>query len=369
MPKLKKLAVFDINEARVTKYIPLTDRDITFAAGLDAIVIGLKTAGKLERWSLTTFELEKTGYPPFKEDIKMVHLGHASNGPLVVNGVFLDLNTFGQLPILDQHRHERVWEPEDRLLVSGDGTVYARWGMNSVTFTLDGSVVRRNEEGGMGHVYPGPDGKTVFTGKGLVTRNLKRADPDDAAYGPSVPAVRGDYFISFSPTRPGTKGSGFSIYLRGLKQPIAKLDKGDHGMHLDGPSGDSASSWRTLFLVPDAKVIAYLPVSNDQVVLHKFDPDAALEKSGQDYLIVTSSAPREVKLGATFSYPIKVKSKQGAVTFTLDSGPKGMAVSAAGVVTWAVPADAEGGDRDVILTVRDKSGQEVFHTFAVRVAR
>ena len=70
MPKLKKLAVFDVNEARVTKYIPLTEEDITYAAGLDCVVIGLKKAGKLERWSLTTFELEKSAAPPFKEDIK-----------------------------------------------------------------------------------------------------------------------------------------------------------------------------------------------------------------------------------------------------------------------------------------------------------
>ena len=45
-----------------------------------------------------------------------------------------------------------------------------------------------------------------------------------------------------------------------------------------------------MYFVPDAKVIAVLPSSNDQVVLHKFDADAALEKSGQDYLIVTLPA-------------------------------------------------------------------------------
>lgn len=55
-------------------------------------------------------------------------------------------------------------------------------------------------------------------------------------------------------------------------------------------------------------------------------------------------------------------------TFKLESAPKGMAVDAAGVVTWAVPADAT-GDHDVILTVRDKSGQDVFHTFTVKLGK
>ena len=60
---------------------------------------------------------------------------------------------------------------------------------------------------------------------------------------------------------------------------------------------------------------------------------------------------------------------RGGVTFTHDSGPKGMSVPAEGVVTCAVPADFPAGERDVILTVRDKSGREVFHTFAVRAVR
>ncbi len=116
-------------------------------------------------------------------------------------------------------------------------------------------------------------------------------------------------------------------------------------------------------------MIAVLPPSNDQVVLHKFDADAALEKSGEDYLLVTSRPPREAKAGATFAYPIQVKSKQGGVTYKLDSGPKGMTVSAEGVVSWAVSADTPAGAHEVILTVRDKAGQEVFHTFAVMVTR
>jgi hypothetical protein len=124
-----------------------------------------------------------------------------------------------------------------------------------------------------------------------------------------------------------------------------------------------------VYFVPDAKVIAVLPASNDQVVLHKVDPEGALEKSGLDYLIVTSQPPVEVKAGATFAYPIKVKSKDPKVTYTLDAGPKGMTVSADGGVSWAVPIDAPAGNQDVILTVRSASGQEAFHTFIVRVIK
>jgi S1-C subfamily serine protease len=372
MPKLKKLAVFDVNQARVTKYIALAEEDIVYTAGLDCVVIGLKKAGKLERWSLTTFELEKSSAPPFREDITGVLMGHASNGPLVVNGFLLDLATFRMLPA-GKTGNERPLGSAGRF-ASADGTVFGAWNTRfspdtATTFVYEGGEVKRYDEGGLKHTIPGPDGKTVFTAKGIVGRTLKRADADDATYGYCLPAVRGDYFLALT-SAPGGKGGTFAVYLRGLKQTVAKLDKADHGLQFDGWDREEFGPWKRVYFVPDAKAIAVLPASNDQVVLHKFDADAALEKSGLDYLIVTSQAPRDaIKAGATFTYPIKVKSKNAKLSYQLDSGPKGMTVSAMGVVTWAVPADAPAGNQDVILTVRDGAGQEVFHTFTIKVVR
>jgi hypothetical protein len=368
MPKLKKLALFDFNELRVTKYIPLAEDDVAFTAGLDCVVVGLKKAGKLERWSLTTFELEKSGPPPFQEDLKAVVMGHGSNGPLVANGYFLDLATFKQLPLVNKDKNAQVWSSDGRPYPSGDGTVFAGWNTHlspssNTTFVIEGGVVQRYEDGDLMHAIPGPDGRTVYTGKGIVSRTLTRGDADDKNYGYCLPAVRGDYFLSL------TSGTGFKVHLRGLKQPVAKLEKADHGIGFDGWDREPFGPWKRVFFVPDAKVIAVLPPTNDQVVLYRVDPDAELEKSGQEYLFVTSQPPTAVTAGATLTYAIRVKGKGKKFTYALDSGPKGMAVSAEGVVTWAVPADAPAGEQAVILTVRDGMGQEVFHTFKVRVVR
>lgn len=373
MPKLKKLAVFDVNAARITKYLPLTEDDIVFTAGLDCVIVGLKKGGKLERWSLTTFELEKSAAPPFNEDITGVLMGHASNGPLVVNGFFLDAATFRSLPILGDKGNDRPLGSAHGRFASADGTVFGAWNTRYspdtvTTFVNEGGTIKRYDEGGLKHVIPGPDGKTCYTGKGIAGRTLKRGDAGDDTYGYCLPAVRGDYFVSLTPSHAG-KGGTFTVYLRGLKQAVAKLDKAEHGISFDGWDREDFGPWKRVFFVPDAKVIAVLPASNDQVVLHKIDADAELEKSGLDYLLVTSQPPAEVKAGATFRYPIQVKSKDKKVSYQLDSGPKGMEVSGDGVVTWAVPADAPAGSRDVILTVRAGANQEVFHTFAVRVVR
>ncbi len=373
LAKLKKLAVFDVNEARITKYIPLAEDDVTFTAGLDCVVIGLKQANRLERWSLTTFELEKSSPPPFNETITGVLMGCASKGPLVVNGFLLDLATFKMLPILSDKGSERPLGSALGRFASGDGTVFGSWKSNqspveTSTFVYEGGVVKRYEGGELMHAIPGPDGRSVYTAKGVVSSTLNRGDRDDATYGYCLPALRGDYFLSLSSANAG-KGGGFTVYLRGLKQPVAKLDKAEHGLTFDGWDREGFGPWKRVFLVPDAKVIAVLPPSNDQVVLHKFDADAALEKSGLDYLIVTSRPPAEVKAGTNFTYPIKIKANDKKVTFRLDNGPKGMAVSATGVVTWPAPADASEVKQEVILTVRTETGQEVFHVFTVQVLK
>src|SRR5262249_18322460 len=120
---------------------------------------------------------------------------------------------------------------------------------------------------------------------------------------------------------------------------------------------------RRIHLIPEAKVLITIPSTNDKVVLHRLDVDRLLDKSGIDYLFVTSRPPAAARKGQVFTYQLAVKSKKGGVTCKLDSGPEGMTVSKAGLVRWAVPADFKDKEVDVIVTVGDRSEQEVFHTF------
>ena len=209
----------------------------------------------------------------------------------------------------------------------------------------------------------------VFTARGILSRTLKRSDPDDASFGYCLPAVRGPYFLSLTSAQ-GGKGGGFTAYMLGQKRPVAKLDKADHGLGFDGWDREAFGPWKRVFFVPDAKVIAVLPGSNDQVVLHQFDVESALEKSGIDYLLVTSQPPRMATAGETLNYPIVVKAKAKEISYRLDLGPKGMQVSKTGVVEWKVPAEAKpGSEEEVIVTVSNDSGQEIFHSFKMQVKK
>jgi hypothetical protein len=139
--------------------------------------------------------------------------------------------------------------------------------------------------------------------------------------------------------------------------------------------GDRGEQWvrhdftydKRIHFLPQAKLIVTIPASNDQLVLHRLDVDAALEKSGVDYLFVTSDAPGSARKGETYNYQVTVKSRKGGLKYRIESGPAGMTVSDGGKVTWRVPAGFPDPDATGILVITDAAGQERFHTFTVAV--
>lgn len=83
LPRQRKLAIFDVNAARVVKYLSFAD-DIKFAAGMDKLLVALPDKTILQRWSLTTLERELS--MPLAGDGRAMSLtmGSASNGPLLI---------------------------------------------------------------------------------------------------------------------------------------------------------------------------------------------------------------------------------------------------------------------------------------------
>jgi hypothetical protein len=93
----------------------------------------------------------------------------------------------------------------------------------------------------------------------------------------------------------------------------------------------------------------------------------SLQKSGVDYLFVTSVPPRTAFRSQTYEYQVAVASRKGGVTYSLADGLNGMSISPQGKVSWDVPADFEVGEAVVLVLIKDESGQETFHSFTLRV--
>jgi hypothetical protein len=366
LPKLKKLAVFDVNEAAIARYIPVAEEKIAFAAGMEKLVIGLTPKGLVERWDLQTGEKEMTRPAPGLADVISVVLGSGSHGPVVINGVFHDLDTLRPLPIKTPSGAPSFATP-----ASAGGTVFGGWKTNespdvSISLVLEGDELKRYEEGGLKHVVPGPDGRAVFTGAGVRTNRLKvwAGGPANAGY--CLPATEGRFFLSIG-TAEGDRGGRLAVYLLDYEFPLAKDVGFTHSIHFDGWDRTTFGPWKRIFFIPRAELIIIFPESNDRLELHHFDVDEALAKSGLDYLLVTSQPPSAAKRGSEFTYQLVVKSRREDVRYKIGSGPDGMKVSSKGLVRWLVPMENRTDASNVILTISDGSGQEVFHSFELRL--
>ena len=391
LPKLRQLAVFDANEAKIVKYLPLAEDNVKVAAGLDKLFIALPVSHVLQRWSLTTFEKEITVPNPVSGSVAKMLMGSATRGPLVIGitgspagALFLDPETFKEA---DYHLAERAGGflsvPDDgtQTRISANGEIMTSWMIGSSpmglkTLVREGKTYKEYyQHTTVGSIFPSADGRTLFTREGQFTAETKEICKSGNSGGHavwSVPSLQGSYYLSFAQAGRGDKGGpifNVDVHLAGDTRPLVTLpgSKDFDGL-VDWQTGQSQTFDQHLFLIPEAELLVVLPASNDKLILRRFNLDDLLEKSGTDYLFVASRPATQAVKGLTYRYAPVVKSKKGGVKLKLDSGPPGMELGSDGRLTWKVPTDFAEAEALVVLTVTDASGQEVLHTFKVTVS-
>jgi len=323
LPKISKLAVFDVNEAKVVQMLPAPEDDLKFAGGLDKLVVVLPGAKKIQRWNLNSFELEKTVPFDARGELMSMSMGSSSQGPIVVS--FKEQGQQGPFPLpkffqLSLDKLERLEVQMQghlhnlpafaHLRCSADGKSMGLWYTNT-GFTGAGWIKWQGPIGQVsyehtprGYVIPGPNSKVVFTGMGMYTGlslvpNQQSAYPGTDRQAQYLPALHGDYYLylglapqppMFFPKGVNPKGSngpasnpgpGPAIYKRGLNSPLLKRPD------IDIPPQDAMQNLnhdftfdKRVLLIPQAKLLITIPTSNDRLVLHRVDLEEALEKAG-----------------------------------------------------------------------------------------
>jgi hypothetical protein len=383
LPRVRRLAIFDVNAARVVHQISIAADRFLFAAGRDKLVVVLPTLNLIQRWDLNTFERELTVPLPVRGAVYAVHMGSASNGPLVVvtepesrpgyTGPLHFLNVRRLRPIEVGWTSQRPLNLHNRTHVraSADGKVFGLWSDAGIpqgltSLLLAGNAVRANyQHTTVYHIVPGPDGKVLFTGAGLYTNELKAFDGSprqDQAY---LPALQGDYYLGFQAKDRGRA----TVYMLGHTQPLATLADPDLPMWEppQPPPQDRFPFDKRVHFIPAAKLCVLIPERRDRLVLRHFDAEAALEKSGLDYLYVASHPPGSVKKGARYAYQVVARSKAAGLSYKLAAGPDGMTITPGGKVTWSVPEDFAKAEATVIVAVRNAAGRECYHSFTIVV--
>ncbi len=387
LPQQKKLAIFDGSAGEVVKYLSFPAPIAGFAAGMDKLIVA-GADNQLVRYSLKTFEQEQAAPAPVHGAVGALCMGCASNGPLWVQAkggpppggaaVLVDPSTLKEWPA--DWGDKRPPADAAYLRASEDGQVFGmRDGLGGEPHTMTAVTLRDGRAAVASQwnvpsslLVPDADGRTFYTGCAVYGPALTPIFPDPppkAFCKPFLPAVGGPYFARLDYRKWDKWGGDLSFFVAGAREPFAAL-KGVEGVSNEqiayGKNRDKLTYDQRLHFLPAAKLVVAIPNTNDRLVLYPFDPEAALEKSNVDYLVVTSRPPPSAKKGQEYVYTLSVKSKKGGVTYKLDSGPKGMAIDGAGKLTWTPPADAD-AENDVIVTVKDAGGGETIESFRVGV--
>ncbi len=386
LPHEHKVAVFDANEAKIVKYLPLAEDGGVFTAGREELIVALPLSNVLQRWSLATFEKEATVASPMRGALADVVMGSSSDGPLLIcangGGTFVDARTFRPIELKWTEEHMPGVAP-GLVRASADGSVFGMRndvgaeGHSVSVIAVHGDEARSHTKSILPSLLlPDFDGRYVYTKESVLNSQLGTTA---LPLGGGIPAHTGTFCLCEAGGRPNGAPDGaadqttgtLSLYLpdqpgplyvfRGVRGVVPEdLNYGGQGkgrLHYD----------KRIHLLPDAKLLVTIPPTNDCLLLHRFDLDELLAHSGLDYLFVASHPPASVNRGTVFTYPIVVKSRKGGVTRKLEYGPKGMTLTPDGVLRWDVPADFPDAEADVLTTIGDASGREAFQTFKLSI--
>jgi hypothetical protein len=395
LKSVQKLAVIDVKEAKVAKYLAAPG-DALFAGGAEKLFVILQDQAVIQRWSLATLERELTTPLPTGAKVSNLVMGHSSLGPILL-GAGSDHFHGGAYTLLDPKTLKPLPAPaEDRggghgfecyagcvVRASANGQVFTSWrtGVSPAGFyTLvfqGGKPATHYDHESRGLLLPSADGTRIYTNQGVFNNKTGAVSASDGRGEPAtmLPSATGDYYLRLTPPDYGyshdeRKATSISVHLAGDSRPIVTLPN----LIPPQPGEGRGFQQRTLMAdqrihhFPDLSVLVYVAHPDDALKFVALDLEAELEKSDFDYLFVSSRPPLSIEAGQAFAYEAKVKSKKGGVKLSLAAGPEGMQVSPDGQVTWSVPADAI-GEHDIILSISDSSGQEVFQTFRLEVSQ
>ena len=268
----RQLAVFDVNEGKVVKSLPISADKIKIAAGMDKLIVVLCDTKMVQRWSLATWEREAEAPFAMKVPVVSTAMGSASDGPLLIEGcnwpslgecVFFDILQMKKLELPSDPHSFFDTEPNVFVRGSANGRVFANMSYSGVqTCVLTNGQIQRYRGQGGRYPVPGPDGKVIYTQKGQCNVQLQPLGGDRPAW----PAHCSLYYLTMGPTRGDLK-----IHRVGEVQSLLTIQGIEGAEEPTGESRSGLSLDRRIHFVPDAKLLITIPPTNDQLILRRVD--------------------------------------------------------------------------------------------------
>lgn len=378
LPDIRQLALFDVSRARVVNYMTVKSGIVSFAAGATKLVVLNHSQRIITRYELSTFKKEFARRIPVEGSVVQLALGAASNGPVYVGSVktgdrrrrvmlnsFLDLESL-ELIELESERPPVIPLGDTKgfyVHASANGKVFGvslreKDGWEGVTYEVDGKQLKTVPlKKSYGPMIPGPDGNHIFASGVVMNRVLMPVYQDLKSIYPSSDP-------NLLVQRVRTTKRDVKIYVTGETEPIATIpDVWEKGYGSYQSMMGSDARYMNAYYIPQAETLAYLPETKSRIHLHRVKLDQLLKNRKDDYFFTQSQPVKTAARGEKYEYKLEAKSNQTPLKFQIDSGPEGMSVSPAGVVSWAVPHDFKNDQTSVIVSVSNSTGKSLYHSY------
>ena len=413
-----------MNAAEFVKTITLPSDTAIAVAGANTLVIAFPDQALFQRWDLETMTRKGASFPsPIKGRLKGLAMGNDSDGPLLAvwsadstNNIaepsrfsFIDPNSFkvlkagsisngglqgigsvspsGGTVVLHPFIRDRV-----HVRASASGDLYGIWHTDSSPSGFQTLAVHSNVLSGiynhdaLDHLAPGPDGRTVFTGRGGVLNAQGKPVRGTDARPPAspeltVPSPDAAYYLSVSgliTNTPPNAGSG-SVSARVTASvhaasdgtrllTVRDLDEMDGASVNESRIQDDFTVEKRFHFIPAANLLVTIPFTNDRLVLRGSISARPWTSSEETTSSSRPPQPCTPRLARRSIISSKLLSKAGGIRYTVAQGPDGMNVSPTGKLTWLPPKNAASGEVvTAVVTVADSAGRECFHTLSIRV--
>lgn len=394
LKQLRKIAIYDANEVKIVKYLPVGTDEAVIVAGAEKLIVVNKAQNLIERWSLESFERETVRPVPVTGLVKTVSLGYASSGPLMLHWAvgagaldrasytLVDLETLKEVPGVEPFRgSDSSYRDYVHIRAAANGRTFGLWATSHSpqgmeTMVVEGNRVNvRREHSSAGHICPSANGSYVVTGRGRFSLDLQ-IGPKERISMPCVPTTHPEFYLAI-PAEPGRqhnvgrdpfKGKRATLYLADSNRPVGQIEIGDLG------TGEG-TSWsrhdftidKRVHLIAGANQVVSIPFSNDRLRVKRVSISEELKKNEIEYLYVNSTPATSVPSGKEFRYQLEIESSYSDIAFELSAAPEGMTMTEKGLITWQVPKDAD-PEVDVIITIEADAGEQVaFHTFRIKI--
>jgi len=396
LPERHEIAVYDVNQAKISQNLSLRSHPALIAAGYDDLIVVFPSENLIERWSLKTLSKETTRPLPVEGLANRIAIGYASRGPMLVHWAqsassfvsgsysFIDLQTLQPLDVGTFRPHNGSYSNSIHLRAAATGRVFGLWatdhspqGMETLVLATKG-VTNYYEHDSAGHIVPSYDGSAILTGvAGIHTSDRIIRSGDHRPEIPVVPSTHPRFYVAV-PAEPeaqwnlgGNPFSGISpaVHAFGSSTRIATLPSLELGTREPeyGWSDSEMTLDKRVVYVPQADQLVTFPFSNDRLVVQRFNLLETLDQAEVDYFYLTSGPPPAFRPGETYRHRVEAVARRGTITYALTSGPPGMAIDHRGSLAWRVPDDFKAPQVPVVVTVKNSDGQTLTDRFTLQL--